>query len=113
MTYCSVAVDSQISLGNDNSQRILLSVLLLAIRRAEMDGLRRHRVAIVPAIQEPYESPICAGERGAALPVISQDPFLLRFLHSTTVIANDLYHNDTCKDPLRICVDAISNFQIA
>jgi hypothetical protein len=92
MTTVSVTVDAQVSLRNDDSQRILLSVLLLALLRAEVHGLRRRSVAIIPAVQKAYDSTSCASELRAALPVVSYNPLLVCFLDCSTVIANDLYH---------------------
>jgi len=93
-----VTVDAQVSLRDNDSQRILLSVLLLALLRAEVHGLRRHGVAIIPAIQEAYDSTSCASELRAAFPVVSHNPFLVCLLYCPTVIANDLYHNYTLKN---------------
>jgi len=98
MTTLSVTMDAQVSLRNDDSQRILLSVLLLALRRAEVDGLRSHGVAIIPAVQEANDSTSCASESRAAFPVVSHNPFLVCFLYCSTVIANDFYHNHTSKN---------------
>jgi hypothetical protein len=55
-------------------------------------------VVIIPAVQEAYNSTICASESRAALPVVSRNPFPVCFLYCSTVIANDLYHNHTLKN---------------
>jgi hypothetical protein len=95
-------MDAQVSLCDDDSKRVFLSVLLLTLLRAEVDGARSHGVVIIPAVQEAYNSTICASESRAALPVVSRNPFPVCFLYCSTVIANDLYHHSPLKEARRI-----------
>ncbi len=61
-----------------------------------MEGSRLGRVAAVPAIEESNDSANCSRRPRAAFPVVTQNPFPIRFLYLSTVIANDFYHNHTC-----------------
>src|SRR5436189_4112653 len=100
----SVTMNAQVSLRNDDSHGVFVSVLLLAFPRAEVDSRTRRSMAIIPAVQEAYDSTSFASELRAALPVVSHNPFLVCFFDCSTVIANDFYHNHTLKMSSQICL---------
>ncbi len=91
----SVAVQTLISLGDNNSQAVVAGVFFLAFSRTQMNRTWLAYKPRIPAIEKPNECPKGSGAQGFLLLPTAEDPLAIRFLSSSAVVTNDFYHDLT------------------